>query len=183
ARLNLAELNQMFPIEGLDMKGTYTLDLDAKGVYDTLKETIPAINANMALSDGYIKSADFPIPMDNMRFTSSITNKTGKMAETVIRVNDFSMLMDGEKLNADLVLQNLTNLTWDMKVNGGVELEKITKIFPIEGMTLAGKMKADIRTRGNYADLAEERYERLPTSGPASLQNFSFVPADLPAVS
>ncbi len=183
ARLNLAELNQMFPIEGLDMKGIYTLDLDAKGIYDTLKETIPAINASMALADGYVKSADFPIPMDNMRFTSSITNKTGKMAETVIRVNDFSMLMDGEQLSADLVLQDLSNLTWDMKVNGGIDLEKITKIFPIEGMALAGKMKADIHTRGNYADLEAERYERLPTSGTASLQDFSYVTADLPAVS
>lgn len=183
AKLDLAELNKMFPMEGLVMKGNYSLKLDAKGVYDSLKETIPVIDANMALSNGYVKSADFPIPMDNMRFTSAITNTSGKMAETVIRVNDFSMLMGGEKLTADLLLQNLTNITWDMKINGAVDLEKITKIFPIEGMTLAGKVKADIRTKGNYADLEAERYDRLPTSGTASLQDFSYVTADLPAVS
>lgn len=182
AKLNLAELNKMFPMEGLEMKGNYAIDLQAKGVYDSLKKLIPAINANMSLADGYVKSSEFPIPMDNMHFTSSIKNTSGKMAETFIRVNDFSMLMDGEKLTADLVLQNLDNYTWDLKVNGGVDLEKLTKIFPMEGMTLGGKVKANIQTKGNYADVQAERYDRLPTSGTASLQDFKYVTADLPAV-
>lgn len=181
-KLNLAELNSMFPMEGLEMKGSYAIDLETKGVYDSLKKQFPAINAKMSLADGYVKSADFPVPMDQMHFTSSIINTSGKMAETVIRVNNFNMLMDGEKLTADLLLQNLDNYTWDLKVNGGVDLEKITKIFPVEGMSLAGKVKANIQTKGNYADLEAERYTQLPTSGTASLQNFKYVTADLPAV-
>src|SRR5690606_21581871 len=120
--------------------------------------------------------------MDKMRFTSSINSPSGKMSETVIRVNDFSMLMDGEQFTADLVLRDLDNYKWDLKANGGIDLEKITKIFPIEGMTLAGKVKANLQTRGNYADVEAERYDRLPTSGTASLENFRYVTADLPEV-
>ncbi|MEX2234491.1 MAG: AsmA-like C-terminal region-containing protein [Cyclobacteriaceae bacterium] len=183
AKLNLGELNKMFPMDGLEMKGNYAIDLKVKGVYDSLKKLIPVMDANMSLADGYIKSSDFPIPMDDMHFTSSIKNSSGRMAETFIRVNDFSMLMDGEKLTADLLLQNLDNYTWDLKVNGGLDLEKITKIFPVEGMTLAGKVKANIQTKGNYADVEAERFERLPTSGTASLQDFKYVTAGLPEVS
>ena len=183
AKLNLAELNKMFPMEGLEMKGNYAINLKAKGVYDSLKKLIPVIDANMSLGDGYVKSADFPIPMNDMHFTSSIKNTSGKMAETFIRVNDFSMLMDGEKLTADLILQNLDNYTWDLKLNGGLDLEKITKIFPVEGITLAGKVKANIQTKGNYADVQAQRYDRLPTSGTASLQNFKYVASDLPPLS
>jgi hypothetical protein len=40
ANLNLAELSKMFPVEGLDMRGNYALNLTAKGVYDSLKKTI-----------------------------------------------------------------------------------------------------------------------------------------------
>jgi uncharacterized protein involved in outer membrane biogenesis len=183
AKLNLAELNKMFPMEGLEMKGNYAINLKAKGVYDSLRKLIPAIDANMSLADGYIKSADFPIPMDDMHFTSSIKNSSGKMAETFIRVNDFNMLMEGEKLTADLLLENLDNYTWDLKVKGGVDLEKVTKIFPLEGMTLAGKVKADIQTKGKYSDVEAERYEKLPTRGTASLQDFKYITADLPPVS
>ncbi len=182
AKLNLGELNKMFPMEGLEMKGNYAVDLKAKGVYDSLKKIIPAINATMTLADGYVKSSDFPISMDDIHFSSSIKNASGKMAETFIRVQDFSMLVDGEKLTADLDLENLDNYTWNLKLNGGVDLEKITKIFPLEGMTLAGKVKANIQTKGNYADVKKERYDRLPTSGTASLQDFKYVTADLPAV-
>jgi uncharacterized protein involved in outer membrane biogenesis len=182
AKLNLAELSKMFPMEGLEMKGNYAIDLTAKGIYDSLKKVIPSMNANMSLVNGYVKSKDFPLPLENMQFTSNIKNTSGKMAETFIAVKDFSMLLDGEKINANLLLENLDDYTWDLKVNGGADLEKMTKIFPVEGMALAGKMKVDIDTKGKYSDLKAEKYERLPTSGSASLKNFKYVTKDLPPV-
>lgn len=180
AKLNLAELSKMFPVEGLDMKGNYALNLNAKGVYDSLKKTIPAIDASMSLANGYVKSSEFPMPLQDLKFNSTIKNSSGKMAETFIAVKDFSMNMDGEKFNADVLLQNLDDYTWDVKAKGGVDLEKITKIFPLEGMTLAGKVKADIQTKGKMSDLDAERYEKLPTSGVASLAGFKYTSKDLP---
>jgi uncharacterized protein involved in outer membrane biogenesis len=182
AKLNLAELTSMFPMDGLQMKGDYAVNLKAKGIYDSLKKVIPAIDATMSLANGYMKSADFPVPMDDMHFTSDIKNTSGKMAETVINVNDFTMLMDGEKLNADLRLENLDNYTWDLKLNGGIDLEKMTKVFPLEGMTLAGKVKANIQTKGKYSDVQAEKYDRLPTSGTASVAGFKYITKDLPEV-
>ncbi len=182
AKLNLAELNQMFPMEGLTMRGNYAVDLKAKGVYDSLKNTIPAIEAAMSLANGYVKSSEFPIPMEDMRFTADIKNSSGRMEETVIHVNDFAMIMDKEKFQANLVLENLDNYTWDLTAKGAVDLANITKIFPIEGMTLAGKINADLKTKGKYSDLQAERYERLPTSGSASLRDFRYATADLPEV-
>lgn len=180
ASLNLAELTKMFPMEGLDMRGSFAVDATAKGVYDSLKKIIPAINASMSLDKGYVKSSEFPLPLEDLHFSSTIQNTSGKMAETTIRVKDFVMLLDGEKLQADLLLQNLDDYTWDLKANGGVDLEKITKIFPVEGMTLAGKVKANIETKGKYSDVEASRYDKLPTSGNASLTNFKFNSKDLP---
>jgi len=180
ASLNLAELTKMFPMEGLDMRGSFAVDATAKGVYDSLKKIIPAVNASMSLDKGYVKSSKFPLPLEDLHFSSTIQNTSGKMAETTIRVKDFVMLLDGEKLQADLLLQNLDDYTWDLKANGGVDLEKITKIFPVEGMTLAGKVKANIETKGKYSDVEASRYDKLPTSGNASLTNFKFNSKDLP---
>ena len=179
ATLNLAELNKMFPMEGLQMKGTYSVDATAKGVYDSLKKVIPAINASMSLSNGYVKSSEFPLPLEDLRFNATIKNTSGKMAETFIAVKDFGMLLDGEKLTAELLLQNLDDYTWDLKANGGLDLEKITKIFPVEGMTLAGKVKANLETKGKYSDVEAKKYDRLPTSGTASLKDFKFNSKDL----
>jgi len=180
AKFNLEELSKMFPVEGLDMRGNYALNLTAKGIYDSLKKSIPSIDADMSLANGYVKSSEFPLPLQDLHFNSTIKNTSGKMAETFIAVNDFSMNMDGEKFNANLLLQNLDDYTWDVNAKGAIDLEKITKIFPVEGMTLAGKVKADLQTKGKMSDLDAERYDKLPTSGTASLSNFKYTSIDLP---
>jgi hypothetical protein len=116
AKLNLAELNKMFPMEGLDMKGSYAINLNAKGIYDSLKKTIPAIDAAMSLTSGYVKSSQFPLPLQDLHFTSTVKNTSGKLAETFITVKDMSVLMDGEKFSADLSLQNLDDYTWPVRL-------------------------------------------------------------------
>jgi uncharacterized protein involved in outer membrane biogenesis len=180
AKLNLAELNKMFPMEGLEMKGIYSVDASAKGIYDSLKKIIPSLNVAMSLADGYIKSSEFPLPLEDMRFTATVKNTSGKMAETFIAAKDFGLLLDGERLTADLLLENLDDYTWDLKANGSIDIEKMTKIFPVEGMTLAGKIAANIQTKGKYSDVEASRYDRLPTSGSATLKDFKFSSKDLP---
>jgi uncharacterized protein involved in outer membrane biogenesis len=180
AKLNLAELNKMFPMDGLEMKGLFTVSAKAKGVYDSLKKTIPTLDMSMSLADGYVKSAEFPLPLEELKMSSTVKNTTGKMSETVVAVDNFSMTLDGEHFESSLILQNLDDYTWDVKAKGGVDLEKMTKIFPLDGMTVAGKVVADIETKGKMSDLTAERYDRLPTSGTASMNAFRFTMKDLP---
>lgn len=182
AKLNLAELTKMFPMEGLEMKGTFTVNASANGVYDSIKHIIPAVDVAMGLTDGFVKSSEFPIPLETLNMASTVKNTSGKMAETVINVSNFSMMMDGERFDASALLQNLDDYTWDIKAKGGVDIEKMMKIFPVEGMTLAGKVKADLQTKGKYSDVTASRYDRLPTSGSASLKDFKYSTADLPPV-
>lgn len=182
AKLNLAELSTMFPMEGVEMKGIYSVNATAKGVYDSLRKIIPAVDASMSLTSGYVKTSQFPLPMQDINMNASIKNTSGKMAETFIAVNNFSMMLDGEKLNATMKLQNLDDYTWDVKADGGIDLGKMTKVFPVEGMTLAGKVRANIVTRGKMSDVTAKRYDRLPTSGTASLRDFSYSAAGAPTL-
>ena len=180
AKLNLAELNTMVPMKGLEMKGLYSINASAKGIYDSLKKIIPAVDASMTLTNGYIKSAQFPLPLQDLKFNATIRNTSGKMAETVIAVQDFSMLLDNELLTASMVLQNLNDYAWDVKAKGGVDLEKMTKIFPVEGMSIAGKVKANLETKGKMSDVSAKHYDKLPTSGTATLKDFKFSSKTLP---
>ncbi len=180
ASLNLAELSKMFPMEGLEMKGTFKVAASAKGIYDSIKKVIPTVDASMSLADGYVKSSKFPLPLQDLKFNSTVKNTSGKIAETLITVNGFSMLMDGEKFTADLLLQNLDDYTWDLKMNGGIDIEKMTKIFPLEGMSLEGKVLANIESKGKYSDVTAKRYDKLPTAGSASLKDFKFTSKTLP---
>jgi hypothetical protein len=44
AKLDLAELNKMFPMDGMEMKGLFTVKAKAQGVYDSLRKIIPAVD-------------------------------------------------------------------------------------------------------------------------------------------
>ena len=96
AKINLADLNAMVPMEGLEMRGLYTLSLKADGVYDTLSSKFPNINALMSLQNGFVKSSEYPFAMEEINLVSKVLNETGNMAQTVILVEEKSMLLDGE---------------------------------------------------------------------------------------
>lgn len=180
AKVNLAEITQMFPMEGLTLRGVYNLDLKAKGVYDTLTKRIPAIDAKMRLQDGYFKSKDFPAPMEQMNVVAEIKNQSGRMVDTKINVSDFRMVLENEPLQASAYVENLDDYTYDVKVKGAADLTKMTKIYPLEGMTLSGRIVADIATKGKMSDVTAGRYDQLPTSGTMGVSNFTFTSKDVP---
>ncbi|HEX7016942.1 MAG TPA: AsmA-like C-terminal region-containing protein [Cyclobacteriaceae bacterium] len=180
AQVNLEELMRVFPMEGLELKGNYSLDLKAKGVYDSVRNIMPSVDARMVLANGYVKSDSLPAPLQDVGFKATVSNQSGKMQDTRINVEDFSMLLEGERLSANLSLEDLVDYKWDLEVNGAVNLAKMMKIFPQEGMSLSGKVIADITTKGRYSDLKAERYDRMPTSGTASLEGFTYASKDVP---
>ncbi len=180
AKLNLGELTRMFPMEGLTLRGLYNLDLVAKGVYsDTLKK-MPAINAAMSLANGYVKSKDFPAPVEQLNFNAKVNNATGRMGDTKITIPDFRMVLEGEPLVAKGYVENLDNYTWDIEAKGGLNLTKLTKIYPLEDMTVTGHLVMDIATKGKMSDVEAERYDQLATSGTMQVEELTYASPDLP---
>lgn len=180
AKIDLGELNQIFPIDGLEMRGLYNLNFEAKGVYDSISAQIPNINALMSLTGGYIKSQEIPVPIEDLSFNSAITNTTGKFENTIIEVSNFNMNVANEPFEASLKLENLNDYTWNIHAKGGLDLKTITSIFPVEGMALEGKLKANLHTEGKMSDVDAGRYDKLPTRGVMSLSMFKFTSADFP---
>ncbi|SFC00885.1 AsmA family protein [Flexibacter flexilis DSM 6793] len=180
AKLNLAEITNVFPVDGLTLKGLFGLNVKAKGTYNDSLHLLPAVTANMNMIDGFVKSKDFPAPIEKINFMASVENPNGQMEATKIQVPTFGMELEGEPFSMVAFVENLVDYQYDVKVKGGVDLTKITKIYPLEGMTLAGKIKADIATRGRMSDVTAKRYAKLPTSGTLTASNFSFVSKDVP---
>ncbi|MEX2335776.1 MAG: AsmA-like C-terminal region-containing protein, partial [Fulvivirga sp.] len=178
--LNLGQLNSMFPMEGMTMKGSVNIDLKASGIYDSVKQVIPAIDAAITMNNGYVKTADFPSALEDLSFDAKITDQTGKMSDFKAIVNNFNMVMDGEPFRASLILENLNNYTWDLTAKGGVDLAKVSKIMDLKEMILEGKINADLKTKGKMSDLEAERYANLPTSGTVTVENFKYSDKELP---
>ncbi|MGV3638980.1 MAG: AsmA family protein, partial [Adhaeribacter sp.] len=178
ARVDLTEMTKVFPIEGMTLRGLLNLDALAKGTYS--KTQMPVVTAKLNLANGFVKSKDFPAPIQNLNLVSTITNTTGNTDDTYIQVDQFKMLLDGEPLEGRVAIQNLDKPAFDAKIKGIIDLTKITKIFPLEDMTLSGRIKADIATKGKMTDIDAGKYANITSSGTMQVNNLHFVSKDLP---
>lgn len=178
AALNLADLTKVFPSEGTNLKGVFNVSGTAKGIYDSLH--FPVVKAVMDLKNGYVKSKSFPAPLENVNFRASLDNPTGNAKDAKLRVENLTMLLDGEPFTAHAFIEDFSDYAYDVDAKGVIDLTKITKIYPISGMKLAGRINADIKTKGRMSDVKAERYDKLPTSGVLSVSNFSYSSSDLP---
>ena len=179
AVLDLEQLTTIFPMEGTTVRGNYTLSLKAEGTYDSVSQTFPTMEGHMELRNGFIKSAEFPESLQQIQLISAVSNPTGKLSDTRIEVPDFSFVLDNEPFSGRLSLLNLVDYQWDVSVEGGVDLEKITKIFPLEDMILKGVIRGDLASTGKMSSLEAGRYADIPTSGSLEVQNFSYSSPDL----
>lgn len=179
AKLNLADLGQMFPMPGLTVKGLFGLNATAKGIYNA--STMPNLAANLTLRNGYVKTKEFPEALDKLSLDASVSNTTGDYKDSKVAVKDLSWTLDGKPFSVKANVENFADITYDAHMKGILDLAKITHIYPLEGMTLAGIINADINTAGKMSYIDKEEYDKLPTSGKIDVNNFSFVSkADLP---
>lgn len=179
-KLNLEEMTFIFPIEGMTLKGLLDINAMAKGRYDSVAQVIPAIDAQLLLSNGYVKTEEYPSPIENLNVTASVQNKTGKMNDFLVDLNRFGFELEDEDIMGRLRISDFSLLNWDGAIKGSVDLGKILTIFPMENIIMEGLVKADLLTKGSYKDVEEGRYNRLDTRGNVELNKFYFTSADLP---
>jgi hypothetical protein len=178
ANVNLAEALKVYPVKDLAMRGQFFVDGTARGVYS--KTQMPVVNAAIRLTNGFVKSAKFPAPIENINLNGTVVNTTGKVNDTQINLPQFRMVLEGEPLEGRLSAHNIDKPVFDTNVRGTVDLTKITKIFPLEGMTVTGRVAGDIAAKGNMADVEAGRYQNVVASGTVKANNVTYKSKDLP---
>ncbi len=178
ANVNLAEALKVYPVKDLAMRGQLFVDGTAKGIYS--KTQMPVVNAAIRLTNGFVKSARFPAPIENINLSGTVVNTTGQVNDTQIDLPQFRMVLEGEPLEGRLAAHNIAKPVFDANVRGTVDLTKITKIFPLQGMTVTGRVAGDIAAKGNMADVEAGRYQNVVASGTVRANNVTYKSKDLP---
>ncbi|GAB3006931.1 hypothetical protein GCM10027284_26120 [Cyclobacterium sediminis] len=178
--LDLLEMSSIFPIEDMELKGKLAIDATAKGRYDSVAQIIPVINANIDLSNGYVKSEAYPAPIDNINVRAIANNNTGQMNDFAIDVPSFGFELEGEKIEGALKFSDLEEMNYDLAVHGAVDLGKIATIIPMEDVLLEGNIRADLDAKGSYAAIEANRFGALDTKGEMVVNDFYYADKDYP---
>nr|WP_287936580.1 AsmA-like C-terminal region-containing protein [Algoriphagus sp.] len=179
-KLNLKELTSVFPIQGTQISGVLDLQASAKGRYDQEKNILPVIQANFSLVDGFVKNAENPIPLEKIQANAKVLSTKGTLDDFLLELSSFGFELEGERISGNLTLKDFEKLNWQGTVSGGVDLEKLTAIFPVEGTTLSGKIQADLSSTGSYADVEANRYEKIQASGTMGIRDLTYRSVEYP---
>jgi len=149
--VELAMLEKIFPVKGLDVKGKVNVELKTKGVYDQKKSLMPPFNLAMKLSDGSVKYDSLPRPVSNIQFHLNAENKTGKLENTSIDLRQIHAEVDDNVLHGYVKLSGYPDTEIDADIDADFDLADIEKIYPVDGYQVSGKFNLDLLAKGLYS--------------------------------
>lgn len=164
-------------LDGVDASGRVALDGHIKGISN--ETSVPEIAIHMEVADGKVKYSDYPVPMEALELDASFLYPSLDLTQTSFTVDKFHMLLDGEEVSASLYFKDLEDYFWDLKLDGNLDLDKLTHVVKVEGTNLKGHVNAKIDSKGRMSDLEAGAYDKLPTSGTVKLDNFYYSNADV----
>lgn len=174
AGLNLDELKDFYPLDHLTLKGKVEIDVTADGRWSTEQKLFPEVQATVNIRDGFVKSDSYPWPMEDTQLALRAINETGKFADTKFFIDSLSYSIENEMFVVSGSVDDLERYNYDLDITGILYLDKIQRIFALDGLSMSGEVDIALAASGNLADLREKRYHRLPAAGQVTVRNVYF---------
>jgi len=113
-------------------------------------DKIPGIGLDLTVSDASFQYPDLPTPVSGINVDTHIKVPENNMNATSVEVNKFHANFGNNPIDAKLSLKGLENMNLDGNVKAKLNLEELTSIFPLDGLTLKGMFDIDADAKGVY---------------------------------
>jgi len=174
ASMNLADIEKVYPANENTIKGLFESSVIIDGTYDAEKNLFPSINALVKLTNGYLKTPDYSEPLENIDISARAVNSTGRAENTRLDFDQLTFLMEGNPFSVKGYIEDFVKMNYDFKIKGLLDLEKLTKVFPIEGVTLLGTIDTDIESKGSIVDIENKNFSKIACTGNVFLENIKY---------
>tara|TARA_R110002049_G_scaffold293731_1_gene478944 strand:+ start:23174 stop:25846 length:2673 start_codon:yes stop_codon:yes gene_type:complete len=161
-------------IENVETTGDFKIKGIIKGM--VTDETIPTLDISIISNNASFKYPDLPKKVDNITINTLIKNETGNVDDTYIDIKTLDFKIDNDAFKSSITLKNITkNMLVNANIDGVLNLANITKAYPIElDNALTGILKAKLNTNFDMNAIETNAYERIKSTGSASISNFVF---------
>lgn len=167
----LEDIARFYPLDGIDLKGNLNIDVVANGTYEPQKQIFPITVTMLSLKNGYFKSAEYPVPLNNIDILTRVTSSKGSYKDLKIEILPVSFNVSQEPFMLKANLEDFSNLKYDIKSKGSVDLAQIYRIFGVSGYDLAGKIKTNLALKGKQSDATSGQYHKLDNKGLLEIQD------------
>ena len=161
-------------LDGVSTTGNFTVDGMLKGTIDDTH--IPKMDIKVSSDNASFKYPDLPKAVRNISINAHLKNETGITRDTYLTLGGITFKIDDEIFTASGTIRNLTeNALINLALKGTLNLANIEKVLPIEmEQDLTGIFKADVTSNFDMQSIENEHYERIKSTGTASLTDFAY---------
>lgn len=136
----------------LETSGSMDFQGTMKGIYNDSK--FPQFDIGLKVNDGMFQYPDLPRPVKNVNVDMQVKNETDNLDNTSISIPTFQLDFGSNPISGKFYLSDLITYTIDAALNGKLNLEELTSIFPIEGLNLKGNLDVNATANGRYDSIA-----------------------------
>lgn len=184
ASIDLAMFDRTLGLQNLEMKGISKLRFTANGSYATgIKPgwkkaaitSLPEFRLEAFVTDGFIKSPQVPYSLDKIHLNAKAGSAPNNDLSSVhLTLQPLSFELAGQPFLIEASVRDLNNLVYDVKSKGLLDLEKLSGLFPHEGIGMKGQIQTDLILRGTEKDAVAGRYDKLDNSGTLIMRSLAF---------
>lgn len=170
----------MKDVPGLKMDGTLDLFANIKGEYIDLSH-IPALDVAFRINNGVVKYPDLPKSLNDINVDLTIKNPGGNADLTTVDLSKFHFELGNNPFDALLkVTTPISNATIDAMLKGTVNLSSLKEALPLDSISLAGIINADLSIATDMKAIETAAYETIKANGALGLNSFTFESSDFP---
>ncbi|MCL5127604.1 AsmA-like C-terminal region-containing protein [Algibacter sp. L4_22] len=166
-------------LDGVQTSGDFTINGIVKGVNSD--KTIPTFDINIASNNASFKYPDLPKSVKNIVINTTIKNTTGFLDDTFVDIKTLNFKIDDDVFKSSASIKNITkNMLVKANLDGVLNLANISKAYPVKlENELTGILKAKLNTAFDMNAIETNAFERIKSSGTASLSNFVYASEDM----
>jgi hypothetical protein len=160
-------------LKDIKTSGTATISGTVKGIY--FEEDYPAFNLKMDMANGSLRYSDLPEDIKNISADVSITKPQGVLDLTRVSIKKAHAEVKNSPVDLTLELKNLvSDLAFDGQFIGKVNFDELKDALPMDSVSIAGIIDANLKVKGNYSAIENEQYDRIQSNGTVLLSQFVY---------
>ena len=163
SKIQLHDLEKIFPIKGVDMDGILAFELKAKGIWShqlfsksrqSDNEQVPPFNFYCQLQQGRFKYEQVSDSFEKAQFKLVAKNATGLPQDTEIHLTELQTFLNGSPIRGELFMKDLIRPMIQSTLQADLDLAKLEQIIPMNGYDVSGKVNLQMKVDGIYDQLA-----------------------------
>jgi len=170
-QLNLADIANIIPLQGYDVKGNVALQLQANGSYEPKRKQFPKANLTVKTNNVSIRTPYYPRPIERITIDAWLRSTTGSYKDITVQVRPIAFVFENHPFTLKAQVGNWNNLRYNISSNGIIDIGKIYQVFKVPGYHINGSIATNLSLQGTQADAAAGKYQNIQHKGTLRVQD------------